>query len=272
MAKDPAFLFYSKDFYEGTRMMLPEERACLIDLMIYQHQNGGFIPNDLKRVAMYCSGITEAMLKATLEAKFKLCDKGWYNKKLNDVVEERNTFSKKQSLNGKVGQFWKKAKAILNAKEYKKLIQLLENQTKEQILNQINNKDINEAMLKAMLKHLEDAIAIEDVIEDEDENKILKNKILFTDSKYFDLEFLKMNLQKCEPPYNQANTEYYYHSMLNWSNENNQKKIDWLATCKNWILRDFKEGKLIDKNYKPNNGKFNNKSEYTNGRTPFDEM
>ena len=36
--KDPAFLFYSKDFYEGTRTMLPEERACYIDLMIYQHQ------------------------------------------------------------------------------------------------------------------------------------------------------------------------------------------------------------------------------------------
>jgi len=34
--KDPAFLFYSKDFYEGTRTMLPEERACYIDLMIYQ--------------------------------------------------------------------------------------------------------------------------------------------------------------------------------------------------------------------------------------------
>ena len=31
--KDPAFLFYSKDFYEGTRTMLPEERACYIDLM-----------------------------------------------------------------------------------------------------------------------------------------------------------------------------------------------------------------------------------------------
>ena len=28
MAKDPAFLFYSQDFYAGTRTMLPEERAC----------------------------------------------------------------------------------------------------------------------------------------------------------------------------------------------------------------------------------------------------
>ena len=50
MSKDPAFLLYSKDFYEGTRMMLPEERACYVDLMIYQHQNGGFIPNDVRRI------------------------------------------------------------------------------------------------------------------------------------------------------------------------------------------------------------------------------
>lgn len=71
MAKDPAFLFYSKDFYEGTRMMLPEERACFIDLMIYQHQNG-FIPDDKRRLMMYCSGIDEATLEATLEAKEQL--------------------------------------------------------------------------------------------------------------------------------------------------------------------------------------------------------
>jgi len=37
--KDSAFLFYSNDFYEGTRTMFPEKRACLIDLMIYQHKH-----------------------------------------------------------------------------------------------------------------------------------------------------------------------------------------------------------------------------------------
>ena len=74
--KDPAFLFYSKDFYEGTRMMLPEERACYVDLLIYQHQNG-IIPLDLKRVLMYCNGVDEATLKATLEAKFTKTEEGW---------------------------------------------------------------------------------------------------------------------------------------------------------------------------------------------------
>ena len=91
MKKDPAFLFYSTSFYEGTRTMLPEERACYIDLLIYQHQHG-FIPDDVRRLTMYCSGINEATLKATLEAKFKLCDKGWINQRLFDAMEVLHGF------------------------------------------------------------------------------------------------------------------------------------------------------------------------------------
>lgn len=154
--KDPAFLFYSKDFYEGTRMMLPEERACYIDLLIYQHQNG-IIPNDLKRVAMYCSGINEATLQATLQAKFKQTDAGWVNLKLEKVQTERKEFSEKQSVNGAVGQFWKKAKAILHIKEYLNLKEVLANQSNNELLETIKDKTINKAMLQAMLKHLANA-------------------------------------------------------------------------------------------------------------------
>lgn len=153
MAKDPAFLFYSKDFYEGTRMMLPEERACYIDLLIYQHQNG-IIPKDLKRVLMYCNGINEATLEATLEAKFKQTENGWLNDKLEKVKKEREDFSNKQSVNGTVGQFWKKAKGILDIKDYIKLRELLNNQSNNEIFEQIKDKNIDKAMLIAMLKHL----------------------------------------------------------------------------------------------------------------------
>lgn len=166
MAKDPAFLFYSKDFYEGTRMMLPEERACYIDLLIYQHQNG-FIPDDLKRVVMYCGGIDKATLEATLKAKFKLCLSGWYNEKLDLIINERKEFSSKQSLNGKIGQFFKKAKGELNGKEYIKVFDFLKKSDNEEKLKIINeyekgNEGSLQAMLKAMLKHIADVNAIED--------------------------------------------------------------------------------------------------------------
>ncbi|AZA49774.1 DUF1376 domain-containing protein [Chryseobacterium carnipullorum] len=74
--KDPAFLFYSKDFYEGTRMMLPKERACYMDLLVYQHQNGK-IPDDNIILLDFCHGVDEATLKTTLNLKFSPSDNGW---------------------------------------------------------------------------------------------------------------------------------------------------------------------------------------------------
>lgn len=78
--KDPAFLFYSKDFYEGTRMMLPSERACFIDLLIYQHQNG-FIPSDLSLVVTFCSPISIDIIKSVLDEYFIKSENGWINNK-----------------------------------------------------------------------------------------------------------------------------------------------------------------------------------------------
>lgn len=168
--KDPAFLFYSKDFYEGTRMMLPEERACLIDLMIYQHQNG-IIPNDPRRLVLYCSGVDEATLITTLKAKFKLTDKGWVNNKMEEVLTCRKEFADKQSINGQVGQFFKKAKKVLKSKQYNQLRDYLtqfSNNEKLQIIekNEAMHKGNLEAMLEAMLKHLANAIANANVNED----------------------------------------------------------------------------------------------------------
>lgn len=184
MSKDPAFLFYGQDFYGGTRIMLPEERACYVDLMIYQHQNE-YIPNDLKRVLMFCSGVNEATLIATLEAKFKQCEKGWYNERLKKVIEERENYSKKQSENGIIGAFWKKSNKILNKTEQKKLRAIIPRicSNNADLLN--NWKDyLNDpkAMLKAMLKHLEDVneIEIENV-------KEIKSEIIYP----FDTEKFK---------------------------------------------------------------------------------
>lgn len=92
MSKDPAFLFYSKDFYEGTRTMLPEERACYIDLLIYQHQNGGYIPDDIKRVQMYCSGCSEQVIKNVLNQKFEYL----VNQTVNQMVDQKSN----QMVNG----------------------------------------------------------------------------------------------------------------------------------------------------------------------------
>lgn len=181
MAKDPAFLFYSKDFYEGTRMMLPEERACYIDLLIYQHQNE-IIPLEIKRVLQYCSGVSEATLIATLEAKFKRTESGWLNSKLFEVSEQRKKHAEIQSENGKIGQFWKKAKHILNAKEYATLKKSLQNHTKTMMVALVSDLSFSDkATLKASLKH-SIANAIGDEIENKDE---IEKTIMPFDSQNF---------------------------------------------------------------------------------------
>src|SRR5690606_9815094 len=85
--KDPAFLFYTKDFYEGTRTMFPEERACYVDLLIYQHQNGE-IPNDMRKLQMYCSGCSVETIQNVLNQKFNQTVNGWLNKRLS--IEQKN--------------------------------------------------------------------------------------------------------------------------------------------------------------------------------------
>lgn len=121
---------------------------------------------------MYCSGIDEATIKATLQAKFKLCDKGWYNHKLKEVSEERKKFSEKQSINGRVGQFFKRAKKDLSAKDFKKLQAQISETTSnntELLTEWIDQFKTPKAMLAAMLKHLAngDAIENENIIKDE---------------------------------------------------------------------------------------------------------
>jgi hypothetical protein len=95
MSKDPAFLLYSQAFYESTRLMMPEERACFLDLLIYQHQNGE-IPIDSSRMYLYCTGVTNEVVNQVLNEKFTKTETGWINKKMSSVVEDRKKSNPKK--------------------------------------------------------------------------------------------------------------------------------------------------------------------------------
>lgn len=88
--KDPAFLFYSKDWLEGTAEMLPEEKGVYIDLLCHQHQKGS-LPIDTKRLAKIV-GLSEQdflFIWSGIKSKFVENDHRYYNRKLTDVVTER---------------------------------------------------------------------------------------------------------------------------------------------------------------------------------------
>ena len=241
MSKDPAFLFYSQDFYGGTRMMLPVERAAYIDLLICQHQNG-FIPTDIERVKLYCTGIDEAVLQAVLQAKFKQTDKGWYNEKLAKTMEQRAEFKENRSTSGQLGAFFKMAKKELKASVYREFKAFVYNNGGAEFVLTLKEKhQANlQAMLQAVLKHIEN--------EDENENEIKDDELNYHfDSQNFkeawnDFKQMKKKLHKFEyanpKSENRQLTQLYNDSKGNeaFAIKLLQKAID--KGWKGWVLED----------------------------------
>lgn len=93
MAKDPAFLFYSKDWLQGTAGLMPDEKGVYIDLLAHQHQDGD-IPNDTKRLARMV-GLSQSdfdMIWVNIKNKFRTFgDNRLVNRKLCEITTERST-------------------------------------------------------------------------------------------------------------------------------------------------------------------------------------
>lgn len=66
---------------------------------------------------------------------------------------------------------------------------------------------------------------------------------LFENSKFFDIDAFKAEFVNDEK-YAGADFDYYYECIKNWSASSGAKKYDWIATARNWMLRDFNDGKL----------------------------
>lgn len=102
--KDPAFLFYPKDWLQGTSQLMPDEKGVYIDLLAHQHQDGD-LPNDTRRLARMV-GISEQeflVIWEQLKSKFVATNGNrLVNQKLTEIVTERST---KSTTNKVIGQF-----------------------------------------------------------------------------------------------------------------------------------------------------------------------
>jgi len=117
MAKDPAFLFYSKDWLEGTAELTPSEKGVMIDLLCYQHQKGG-IPSDETKLARL-SRLSVSEFKPIWEIlKEKFIPNGdrLVNQKLIQVVKERVDRSEKNRITGTFASILRLAN--ISKKEY----------------------------------------------------------------------------------------------------------------------------------------------------------
>lgn len=119
MAKDPAFLFYSKDWLQGTAKLMPEEKGVYIDLLAHQHQDGD-LPNDTKRLARMV-GLSEPdflSIWQTLKTKFvEKSNNRLVNRKLTDITTERSTKSVKNKVTGIFASLIKNCGASQDIKE-----------------------------------------------------------------------------------------------------------------------------------------------------------
>lgn len=110
MAKDPAFLFYPKDWITGTADMLPEEKGVYIDLLAYQHQFGK-LPSDINRLARMVSLPFDDFNKIweTIRPHFISLNGGIVNLKLHKIIEERSVGAKKKRISGAFANYIKSA-------------------------------------------------------------------------------------------------------------------------------------------------------------------
>lgn len=76
--------------------------------------------------------------------------------------------------------------------------------------------------------------------------KFTERKCLFSESRYFDTEEFKKAFAGTDYG-NFAELGYYYEAVLNWSSSGGHKKVDWIATARNFMLGDKREGKLVTK-------------------------
>lgn len=97
--KDPAFLFYTKDFQSGTQDMSCDEVGAYLRLLMHQHQNG-FVPNDTERMMRICGVFNETQFTkiwSRISDKFITNGDQMVNQKMSDLVEQRKEFKPKKT-------------------------------------------------------------------------------------------------------------------------------------------------------------------------------
>lgn len=86
--KDPAFLFYTKDFQSGTQDMSCDEVGAYLRLLMHQHQNG-FVPNDTERMMRICGVFNETQFTkiwSRISDKFITNGDQMVNQKMSDLI------------------------------------------------------------------------------------------------------------------------------------------------------------------------------------------
>lgn len=232
---DPAFLFYAKDWLEGTAEMSAAEKGIYIDLLCFQHQRG-FIPEDTKRIASMVGMKEDDFLNywEYIKGKFKVLSPGkLINEKLLRVAGERSEHSKMRTI---LGTFGGQLRALKTAEK-----------NKEKIRKAFNYKeflDVEDSLLASCLaiwlaksqantkQIIEDGDAIEDEI-----NNIIRypfNSEIFKKSWELWLSYKKQQFGFTYQPIGMQAALDDLEKLAGAGNEQKASELILYAMGKNW--------------------------------------
>ena len=218
MAKDPALLFYTSDFYIGTMGMTDEQVGRYIRLLCLHHQNG--------RLSEFVMRNTMAgELDPGVIAKFKVDDDGnYYNERLESEAAKRKNFtaSRLQNLQGTKKEPAKKKTPHMGAH--------MEAHMGNHMVNV--NEDVNKDGIEDKTK----TISLKKVKHKYGEY----NNVLLTDDE---LEKLKAEMNDWEEMIERL-SGYMESKGITYKSH--------LATMRNWRKRDGNNKQNGKENYNPN--------------------
>lgn len=123
--KDPAYLFYSQDFYTGVATMTFEDRGKYISILCLMHQQGRMTEETIRFVV--------GSVSVNLKSKFKIDENGfWYNERLEIEIEKRKNFVASRINNGKLGGRPKEIIKPLGKPKQNRKVNLPENENRNE--------------------------------------------------------------------------------------------------------------------------------------------
>ena len=104
---------------------------------------------------------------------------------------------------------------------------------------------------KAMLKQ-KSSYKDKDKEKDKDKDNNGKRKKLMKNSNV-SIQDIKESFLKADD-LKSADANYYFNAALDWSDSNNQMRVDWIATIRGFARRDLRDNKLKVSNHKQDGG------------------
>ena len=213
----------------------------------FGYEGLGLFYTILEKLSFQEKPIKTEVLKKQLFVGKKL-EKCWNFMEEIDLISSNNgeTFNK-QLLNFSEKFMIKKEKNKKRILEWRKNQEDTENVTRYKNVRNTPKDNISK-----------DNISKEKRVIEKNENK----PHLFCDSIFFIFDEFEKEFNGTD--YELADLRFYYENVKNWSAGGGNKKIDWIATARNFMLKDKQENKLILKN--------GNKQQTSSGKSKAQEQ